>query len=185
VAGGNSIIQNVPGTTVIYGLEGQLQAAFGPWSFDVTAAYLHTELGSSAKKLGNPFGVPENISGNQQPYAPQFTFNAGAQYVFHLGDGSRLTPRVDYAFVDDQWASPFQGNDGSVPAGTRQLERYVFHLRPINLVNAQLTWDNGPVEVTLYGTNIFNMQYFYLSGTPGLRQAAPPAQVGIRASRSF
>jgi iron complex outermembrane recepter protein len=185
VAGNASIIQNIPGTTTIYGVEGQAQAVFGPWSFNVSGAYLHTQLGSSAKGLGNPSGIPENISGNTQPLAPEWTFNAGVQYVFHLGDGSTLSPRVDYAYISDQWGSPFQGTDPTVPLATRQLERYEFHLKPINVFNAQLVWDKGPVELTLYGTNIFNEQYFYPSGTPGLRVAAPPAQFGLRATRSF
>ena len=51
--------------------------------------------------------------------------------------------------------------------------------------DAQLTWDNGPVHISLYGTNILNYQYFYESGTPGLRIAGAPAQFGVRASRTF
>ena len=147
---------------------------FGPWSFDMSAAYLHTQLGSSSKALGNPFGLPENISGNAQPLAPEWTFNAGVQYAFHLGDGSTLTPRVDYAYISDQWGSPFQGNDPTLPLANRQLERYVFHLKPINVFNAQLVWNKGPVELTLYGTNIFNEQYFYLvrHAGPARRRAA-------------
>jgi iron complex outermembrane receptor protein len=184
VAGGNSIIQNVPGTTTIYGIEAQAQAVFGPWALDVTADYLHTRFGSSGKALGGPF-VAENISGNQQPYAPQWTFNVGGQYTFRLPGDQTLTPHVDYSYISDQWAGPFQGRDPNLPVATRLLEQYLFHLRPINLVNAQLTWVNGPVTVALYGTNILNYQYFYESGTPGVRVAASPAQYGVRVSRAF
>ena len=190
-APGQSIIRNVPGTTVIYGVEGQAQAVFGDWAFTVSADYLHTRLGSSNLSAGGPtlpgfaLGLPENISGNQQPYAPEWTFSLGAQYVFHLPDNQTLTPHVDYSYTSDQWASPFQGRDPTLPAGYGALEQYLFHLRPISLVNAQLTWDNGPVHISLYGTNIFNYQYFYESGTPGLRIAGAPAQFGVRASRTF
>jgi iron complex outermembrane receptor protein len=190
-APGQSIIRNVPGSTTIYGVEGQAQGVFGDWAFDVTGDYLHTQLGSSRVAEGGPtlpgfaLGLPENVSGNQQPYAPQWSFSVGAQYTFHLANDQTLTPHVDYSYTSDQWASPFQGNDPTLPAGYGALEKYLFHLRPTNLVNAQLTWDNGPVHIALYGTNIFNEQYFYESGTPGLRIAGAPTQFGIRASRTF
>jgi iron complex outermembrane receptor protein len=184
IAGNQSIIQNVPGQTTIGGVEAQAQGVFGAFSFQVSADYLHTRLGSSSMPLGGPF-VPENISGNQQPYAPQWSFNVGAQYSFRLPNDQTLTPHVDYSYTSDQWSSPFQGRDATVPIGTRLLEQYVFHLRPISLVNAQLTWVNGPVQISAYGTNILNYQYFYPSGTPGLRIAGAPAQYGVRISRSF
>jgi iron complex outermembrane recepter protein len=196
-APGQSIIQNVPGTTVIYGVEGQAQAVFGPWSFDVSADYLHSSLGSTAGTCTPTGGTSpsciagalrgidgvgfESISGVQQPYAPEWNVNFGVQYVFHLGDGSTLTPRLDYGFVDSQWASPFQA---------APIERYLYHLAPENLLSGQIAWTKGSFQLTLYGTNLLNDHYFAEDGTGAtaldvLRDAAPPLQFGIRASKDF
>ncbi|HLI65346.1 MAG TPA: TonB-dependent receptor [Caulobacteraceae bacterium] len=197
-APGQSIIRNVPGTTVIWGLEAQAQGVFGDFSFDVAADYLNTRLGGGAQRLGDPSGFPELIGGNRMVYAPQWTFDVGAQYVFHMGDGSTLTPRFDYSYIGDQWASPFEGRDLTLPSAFAALERYAYHLAPVNLLNAQITWDKAHTHVTLFGTNILNDKYFYETGqsappiAPGvgvgfgvLRQAAPPAEYGIRVSRDF
>ncbi|HLK23938.1 MAG TPA: TonB-dependent receptor [Caulobacteraceae bacterium] len=197
-APGQSIIRNVPGTTTIWGLEGQAEAALGPWSFDVTVDYLNTKLGSSSQRLGDPSGFFESISGNRMVYAPEWTFNFGVQYVFHLGDDSTLTPRIDYSHLSDQWASPFEGNDPTLPAAFDALERYAYHLAPIDVLNAQITWDKAKTHISLYGTNLLGDKYFVETGQTGapviphvgvafglLRQAAPPLQFGIRASRDF
>jgi iron complex outermembrane recepter protein len=207
-APGQSIIRNVPGTSVHYGVEAQAQAVFGPWAFDASADYLYTKLGSargscvsvpvSQSCATGPLGLPEFIGGNQEPYAPTWNFNVGGQYAFHLADGSTLTPRIDYAYIDWQWASLWEGSDPNELLAARLLERYVYRLAPINIVNAQITWDKGPLEVSLFGTNILNDHYFNegfgtattlgpppFIGFRVLREAAPPAQFGIRVSRSF
>ncbi len=204
---GQSIIRNVPGTSVHYGVEAQAQAVFGPWSFDVSIDYLYTRLGSVAGSCvsvpvslscaGGPFGSNEFIGGNRDTFAPSWNVDVGGQYVFNLGDGSTLTPRVDYSHIADQWASPFQGNDPHQPLAAAQLDRYVFHFAPINLMNLQLTWAKGRYTVSLYGTNVLDDHYFYegvgftVLGPAvaptfrALREAAAPAQYGVRLSAAF
>jgi len=189
-AGGMSIIQNVPGVTVIYGVEAEGQGVFGPLSFNFGGAYLHSRLSSRAGVLGGPTG-PEDVGGAEQPFAPHWTLNVGAQYAFALGNGMTLTPRMDYGYVSSQWALPFQ------KASDAEFNR----LRPINNLAAQVTLDAGHgLTITAYGTNLLDEQYFGLA--PGftnipnnpptspptlryIRNAAAPRQYGIRIAKSF
>jgi iron complex outermembrane receptor protein len=204
---GQSIIRNIPGTSVHYGVEAQAQAVFGPWSYDISVDYLYTRLGSAAGSCvsvplslscaGGPFGPNEFIGGNQDTFAPSWNVDVGGQYVFNLGDGSTLTPRIDYSYIASQWASPFQGKDPNEPLAAAQLDRYVFHFAPINLMNLQLTWAKGRYAVSLYGTNVLDDHYFYegvgftvlgpaIAPTfRALREAAAPAQYGVRVSAAF
>ncbi len=191
VAGGMAVIQNVPGTTQVYGVEAEAQAAFGAFSMDIGGSYLHTRLSNSIGVLGGPTG-PENVGGAQQPYAPDFTFHVGGQYAIVLGDGSKLTPRVDYSYVASQWASPFQGN---------ATDAEFFHLAPENIVNAEVTLSTkSGFDFTLYGTNVFNEHYSAIdvgftnipNNPPTMpatlrfyRIAAAPAQFGVRVSKTF
>ncbi len=48
-----------------------------------------------------------NLRGHPQTYAPDFTFNVGAQYDFKVSDHDTLTPAITYGHVSGQWASIF------------------------------------------------------------------------------
>jgi iron complex outermembrane receptor protein len=188
---GSALIQNVPGTTVIEGLEAEGQGVFGPLSFDFGGAYVHSRLSSRAGTLGGPSG-PENIGGAIQPLAPAWTFHVGGQYAIALSGGTSLTPRIDYGYVGSQWASPFQ---------TNEVDAELFHLRAANNLAAQVTWDAGQgFVITAFGTNLLNEQTFAIdvgftnipnnppTVPPTLRYyrvAAAPRQIGIRVSKSF
>ena len=88
----NPLVLNVPSTTTIYGLEAQAEAVFGALSFDLGTSYLHSKLGtfyatdtrlpptvaSCSLTAGPAGGSCIDLSGNQQDYAPTFTFNAGS-----------------------------------------------------------------------------------------------------------
>lgn len=148
-------IQNADGTTIIYGVEAQGQAAIGQLGLDFGAGYLHSELGGA-------------FSGKKQPNAPPWTFNVGAQYEFQLANGATLTPRADYGYVAKQWFNI---------ANTGQLVAR-------NLVNAQLSYKTGAWRVTGYATNLFDLHYAVASNV-NLRYAGAPRQFGVRLGREF
>ena len=52
-----------------------------------------------------------NLEGQDPTYAPEFTFNLGAQYAIPLGDEDTLTPRINYGHVSSQWATLFEVQD--------------------------------------------------------------------------
>jgi len=181
---------NLPKTTKIYGVEGETQASFGQFSFTATAGLLKSSLGNywaidprynllasfygpgcDAEKGGtNPYCV--NVKGNPITYAPSFTYNLSAQYIFDVGNGDTLTPRINFAHVSGQWASIFD----NVALGDRLGVR--------DLLGAQLEYQRAGWLVTLYGDNLTDEQYVASNNSGGL-YAGLPRQYGIRLTKTF
>ena len=174
-----SFIRNVGGTTTLYGFEAEVQAVFGPLSFDAGGSYEHSALGSAVVDDPGPsnvtplFATPPGqiqLSGRVLPLAPEWTFNAGGQYIFTLMNGATLTPRVDVSYTASQWGTPYQDVGDFVPSHT--------------LVNAEIAYAKDKYKVTLFATNAFNEQYL-IGAAGGLRYAGAPAQYGIRLEGKF
>jgi len=178
-----SLIENASGTTVLEGLEAQIQAVFGAWTIDANGSVSHSRLGTwiasdpctvyPAGTVGDPAcgGAPIDVAGKEQDYAPDATFNMGVQYRFDLPGDSTLTPRVDYAYVAPQWGTLF--------------ELPVDRLSSRNLVNAELAWRQRDWSVVAFATNLFNYQYNELQSEGGVRLPGAPRQYGLRVSKSF
>ena len=177
---------NNPNTTKIYGVEEEAEAVFGQFSFNFGLGLMHSSLGTfyaNDPRLGTgPACDPKtgpavpvfctNLGGHPQSYAPNFTFNVGAQYVFDLGDGDTLTPKVNFGHVSDQWATLFD----NAALGDRLAQR--------NILGGQLAWSNGDWTATLYGTNLTNQHYIGAENS-GVRWAAPPRQFGVSLIKLF
>lgn len=176
---------NVPNSTRIYGFEGQAEAIFGAFSMDVGFGWLKSELGEfyavdpRAVDFGlcDPAAGPETatclaLEGNDQPYAPEFTFNIGMQYVFGQGSDDEITPRINFGHVSTQWATLFQNE----ARGDRVEER--------NILNAQVAWRHDKIVTTLWGSNLTDEHYMAALNS-GLRFAGPPRQFGIRVATFF
>ena len=176
---------SVPDTTKIYGVEAQIQAALGQFSFDAGLGWMKSDLGKffAVDPRIPSFGAcdPETgpatpscraLEGTDQTYAPDFTFNLGAQYEFELGSGDSLTPRINYGHVSEQWATLFQNE----ARGDRIEAR--------NIVNAQIAWRHGSFVTTLYATNLTDQQYVGAINS-GLRFAGAPRQFGLRLLKAF
>lgn len=180
-----SSILNVTGDTVLMGLEGSAQGQFGPLAFDVALSVSSSELGrffAADPRLGrtgscNAQAGPasancRNLEGNAQGYAPEFTFHAGVQYAFDMGDGATLTPRVDYAHIGEAYTSVFN----NVAAGDQLQER--------NIVNALLTYSTGDWTLAAYATNLTDQSYT-AAVNAGFRYAGPPRQYGLNLTKTF
>lgn len=176
---------NVPDTTVIYGFEAQAEAVFGDLSLNAGLGLLHSELGRfyavDRRVVGagacNPLSGPASatcidLTGNEQTYAPELTFNVGAQYDFHLPGGDMLTPRVNFGHVSEQWATLFE----NAAFGDRLQARDIW--------NAQLAWRHGDWTATLYGNNLSD-QHYVAALNSGLRLAGFPRQYGLRLMKTF
>lgn len=177
---------NVPDTTKIYGFEAEAEAKFGGFAFNVGMNVLHSEIGSffALDPRGtlsftpcNPNTGPantlcRNLKGNDQTYAPNFTFNVGASYEIALGDGMTLTPRANYGHVGKQWATLFQ---------TRALGD---RLEARDILNAQLAFTKGSLTVTGYATNLTN-QHYPAALNSGLYFAGAPRQYGLKVLKVF
>lgn len=179
----NSIV-NVSGETVLKGIEGSAQMRFGQWSADVGAAISSSELGSffavdprrprvaCNPETGPAAGNCQNLAGNSQSYAPEFTFNAGLQYEFTLDGGATLTPRIDYSHIGESWTSIFNN-----AALGDQLEAR-------NLVNLKLTYQNEDWTLAAYALNATDQTYIAAINA-GLRYAGAPRQIGLNLTRTF
>jgi iron complex outermembrane receptor protein len=176
---------NTPDTTKIYGFEGQVEAIFGGFSLDAGFGWLKSELGTffavdpRAVAFGgcNPETGPASAScidltGNEQTYAPEFTFNIGMQYVFGDGTDNEFTPRINYGHVSDQWATLFENEARGDEVEARDI------------LNGQFAWRHGKVVTTLWGTNLTDQRYMAALNS-GLRFAGPPRQFGIRVATLF
>jgi iron complex outermembrane receptor protein len=179
------IEMNNPNPTKIYGLEAQAEAVFGAFSFDAGLGLMHSELGLffatdprvSALATCAPATGPAspsclNLGGREQTYAPKFTFNIGAQYVFDLAGGDTLTPRLNYGHVSPQWATLFENTALGDRIGARDI------------LNGQLAWTHKDLVATLYATNLTDQQYIGALNS-GLRFMGPPRQYGLRLAKTF
>jgi iron complex outermembrane receptor protein len=176
---------NVPEATKIYGAEASVEFRFGGFSLDAGVNVLHSELGtfyasdprSATTTPCNPNTGPSsatclNLAGREQTYAPNMTFNIGAQYVIQAGDNDKIIPRANFGHIAAQWATLFEN-----PArGDRIVER--------NVLNAQLAWEHGTWTVTAYATNLTN-QHYPGALNSGLYFAGPPRQYGVKVLKTF
>jgi iron complex outermembrane receptor protein len=185
---------NVPNTTKIYGGEAEADLHFGGFSINAGINVLHSELGQfyavdsrlpdaydpvtgaalpCQPLTGNPANIAcINLKGVEQTYAPNLTFNVGAQYELKVSDKDTITPRVNFGHIAPQWATLFEN-----PAlGDRLGER--------NILNAQLAWTHGGLSITGYATNLTNEHYAGALNS-GLYFAGPPRQYGIRVLKLF
>ena len=176
---------NVPNTTKIYGFEAEADAVFGDLTLSGGLAVMHSSLGAffatdprvaafaaCAPATGPASPSCINLNGHEQTYAPNFTFNVSGQYDFRLGNGDKLTPRINFGHVAPQWATLFEN-----PAlGDRLVAR--------NILGGQIAWTHGDWVGTLYGTNLTNQQYVGALNS-GLRFVGPPRQFGFRLFKVF
>lgn len=178
---------NDPNTTKIYGIEAETQASFGAWSFTGGVGLMHSSLGAffatdpriPVTLPCDPDSGPTNIygtcvalKGHQQTYAPNFTFNLSAQYMFDIGSGDKLIPRVNYAHESQQWATLFE----NPLLGDRLSSR--------DILGAQVEWDHGGYIFALYGTNLTD-QHYVAALQSNLRFAGAPRQFGIQLTKPF
>jgi iron complex outermembrane receptor protein len=126
LANGTNGIDNLP-TAKIEGIEASLQAQLGGWGLDAGLAHVHSHLPSPGPFV-NTHLLPPNATGAQctagqtvgcfdytpylqtgsggpNLYSPEWTFNAGLEYLVGITDNISLTPRVNYAYLSSQFTS--------------------------------------------------------------------------------
>jgi iron complex outermembrane receptor protein len=101
----------------------KLNAGFG---------YNHVEFDEFKDVLGD-------YAGNKNPYAPEYTFNIGAQYRFQNG----IYARADLIGYGEMYFDK-----------ANQYKRDAYEI-----VNAKIGYETEHVDVYLYGKNIFDKKY--------------------------
>jgi len=155
-----------------YGVEIQLRAkpatgldVFASFGYNQSKFedFISTAWDSSYKNV-----VSEDLGGNSLPYAPVYTYNAGAQYRVANGFMGR---------VDVFGTGKFYGD----AANTCEQEAY-------QLVNARLGYEGKNWEAYLWSKNLFDQEYltwFQPSGSSLYAMDGPPRTFGITLSYRF
>lgn len=184
-------------TTKIYGLTISEQSRFAGLGVNVGFDYNHSALGAirtlPAYALpvgwGSPTAIPQcvaghtytttpgcfnynpylvNLSGEANPFAPQYTGNLTVDYLFPVGIGT-LDPRVTYSYTSHQYASIFE-----IPYNEMGAR---------HLVDASADWVVNKWDVQLWGKNLTNQIYVIDGGNPLYYGA--PRQVGFQGTYTF
>ena len=174
-----------------YGGELELTGRFAALSFNGGVGYLKATfardvcLNDAQRPAGNRLACPSASptladsfvpEGSMLPFAPEWTINAGIQYRVSLGSAS-ITPRLQWAHVDQQIATPFPGPTTIVP------RRDVF--------DARITLDaNAAWRFEGYVTNFTNRTYIAsqvqsAGSADGGYIYGAPREFGVRAVYKF
>ena len=109
--------------SAVKGFEAQVDARFGPFSFNVSAAYADAQVRNAPLLIdsrllpgGGTVLLPpdfdyspylSDVEGRVLPYAPEWTINAGIQYDVPVGSGM-FTTRLQWAYISELWNTLFQ-----------------------------------------------------------------------------
>lgn len=185
------------GKSVIKGGEFELHGRFGGLNLDMGGAYVNSRLGAislvNTEALPPGTNVPQcangtqppacfnylpytvNLSGDQNPFSPQWTYNAGAEYTIAIGDSGALTPRLNYSYIGSQWTTLFEAQQD--------------YLRSQGLWSGSVTYERKAWRVQLYGLNLANKVYVAgqaaAGGNPDNQFIGNPRQYGLRISYHF
>jgi iron complex outermembrane recepter protein len=173
---GRSDVYNIAEAT-IKGIELAFDARFDMLVLDASFSYIDSSLNPTApivdsRALGAAPNVPQcgagqdpadglcfdytpfivSANGGPNLYAPESSFTLGAEYLIELSNGATLTPRINYAWIDDQWTTLLYDEDTDL-------------LKSRGLMSAMLTYEQDSWKVQLYGRNILDKEY--VSGQTG------------------
>ncbi|MES2441345.1 MAG: TonB-dependent receptor [Pseudomonadota bacterium] len=170
-----------------YGAELEVTGQFGGFGFNFGAGYLHARFkGSSCitdtNAPGTDVGCATNLrlvpDGRVLPFSPEWTLNGGVQYEIALGgEGTSITPRMQWSHLSEQVATPFPTFNTIVPG------RDVF--------DARLTFQfDSNYKLEGFVSNVFDERYIASqiqsssSADGGIIYGAPRTY-GIRAVAKF
>lgn len=184
LVGGLPVTQNALGGKA-WGAELEATAQFGGFAANLGIGFLDAEFSNSAcisdtNAPGTDPGCPTNLrfvpEGNDLPFSPKWTVNAGAQYTFPLGT-IEVTPRFQWSHLSSQLATPFVSPNTIVPGR--------------DLFDARITLDlNERHAVEVFANNLFDETYIASqiqnssSATGGIIYGAPRT-VGVRVKVQF
>ena len=119
---------------------------------------LFAGFGTVDSKIDTYSGRPYT-QGNEVPYAPKYTGNAGVDFTVPLASGLALLARLDMSALGKTWFSPVQGQNQvqtlfGPPANFSKTQRDAFEL-----FNARLGLRGERWEATAWSRNLSNKKY--------------------------
>ncbi|PKU22502.1 TonB-dependent receptor [Telmatospirillum siberiense] len=145
---GLSTIQNAASASP-YGAELEIQARpTDPLTLRFSGSYLHATYDSYISSLGSQV---YDASGNTLIGAPTWTLSTSGDYELRL---PKLLP-------EDQRIDLYLGSNYRSEVHFSQLNLPVTVQKPINLVDARITWHlkDGAYSVSIFGKNLLNQNY--------------------------
>jgi len=195
ISTGRSDVYNIASAT-IQGLEASLEAQLSGWLLDLSASYVDSELSPTQPIVNTRIlpadaddlpqcgavGVADDLCFDYTPFladveggpnllAPKSSFTAGAEYPINLANGALLTPRINYAWVGDQWTNFLYDP-------TTDL------LESRGLLSAMITYEKDNWMVRAWGKNLADE--VYISGQSGVREFyGSPRTLGLTVNYNF
>lgn len=167
-------VQGAESDSTIYGVEFTGQATFDALMLEFGASWNESELGDF-NNVVHPLTLETvDLTGARFPFAPQYTFNIGLAYNFEFANGSKLMPRIDFAWIDDSYGELFKEPE--------------FLLESRGLTNVRIRWDSAALKwyAELWSTNLFDEKYVgAIQNTGSLYYAGARRQSGIRVGYNF
>ncbi|QAY76415.1 TonB-dependent receptor [Sphingosinicella sp. BN140058] len=171
-----------------WGAEFELTAQFGGFSFNGGVGWLDAAFADDVcvNNTNNPAGTPALCGGvadqlvpkgQELPFSPEWTINAGAQYAFALGNDVTLTPRVQWSHVTSQIGTPFPSAFSEIPGR--------------DVIDARLTLDFGDrYRLEAFVNNLTDELYIAsqiqnASSANGGYVFGAPRQYGVRGTVRF
>jgi iron complex outermembrane receptor protein len=186
-----------------YGLELEMQGAFGNFEFNMGLAYLNAEFSKTIQlnmaervdpRIPPASLPPGHVSntvrnslvtvneGQVLPFSPEITANVGVQYRIAIGEG-KLTPRLQYSHTATQRSTPFKPSDYTYGDITTVPSR--------DIVDVRVAYDpTDALRIEAFATNVLDETYIASqiqdsSTAFGGIVAGAPRQVGLRAAYKF
>jgi iron complex outermembrane receptor protein len=155
--------QNAPG--VVQGFESEI-TAFPADNFAVNASVGYNKFEGDQSDRAAP-----NFRDDSALLQPEWNLSAGAQYIFKLGSGASITPRLDYYYQSYRTngiaAQPQRDPDDRIPG--------------YGLTNARINFDtaDGDWQIAFSVNNVFDKFYWQQLGVATDRAGFPAsARVG-------
>ncbi|BFM07065.1 TonB-dependent receptor [Halioxenophilus aromaticivorans] len=194
---GRSDVYNIADAT-IQGVEMSLEAQLAGIHIDMGLAYVDSEL-NPTQPLVNSRALPGNnlgpqcaagtasnppvcfdyapyllsSSGGPNLYAPELSFNMGVEYTVALNNGWTITPRLNYAWLDEQWTNLIYDEQTDL-------------LESRGLLSAMLTVENDDWKIHAYGRNLTDEDYVTgQEGTFNQEFYGAPTEYGLGATFNF
>ncbi len=186
------------GDATIKGVELSADASLGGFRIDAAFAYVDSEMEPNRPLVNMrslpgvglgpqcPAGAPSNPpicfdyspyirQGSAGPnlYSPEITYNIGIEYTFELG-GYSLTPRLNYAWIDEQWTNVAYNDE------TDKLDSR-------GLLSALITLDAENWQLQAYGRNLTDKEYVTGEEVNGFNAHfyGPPREFGVTLTLNF
>ena len=148
-----------------YGIE--LEGAIKPtsqWTISGGFTYQHSRLTDSSAYTR---ATGRTLSSNRLTFTPDLMYSLSTDYAVPVGDDT-LT-----------FNAGVMGKGKRLAATLNQTTPTL--LKGYTLVNGSISWKHGPIELSVFGTNLFNKKYFesYIEKTTLQLAGLPASDLGI------